>query len=81
MQQHRTWYQETFELDIIKGAFHPTGTAGPKESQALQAQHGEVYDGEVPLKAELKARFYTGFLTILNTNKSVNKENYEMLRV
>lgn len=31
MQQHRIWHQETFKLDIIKEAFHPTGTADLKK--------------------------------------------------
>lgn len=61
----------------MKEAIHPTSAAGLRKSQAPQAQRDE---GKLPLKAQLEAHSYTGFLIILNRNKSVNKENGERFR-
>lgn len=76
MQQHLIWYQETFKLDIRKEASISPTLQVSKNSQAPQAQIGEDYDG----KLLVKTWFYTVFLIILNTNKSVNKEKDTKLR-
>lgn len=60
-----------------KEASIPPALQASKKSHTLQAQIGEDYDGKAPLKAW----FYTVFLIILNTNKSMNKEKDASLRV